>query len=140
MDWLRYLEYDDRIALSYRCVPSYSSFFTEVLGIPIHYTACGVNWIDTPFWMPSEDTYHAVHPVVTVAELCLCIALLVCSVGFYNEVWCSYPTVEADYVQPRRLISHSWLAIVRRMDVWDSDGWLSKFLALFWAYTMFPAI
>ena len=42
--------------------------------------------------------------------------------------------------QPRWLISHLWLAIVRRMVVWDSDGKLCQFLALFWAYTMFPAI
>ena len=59
-----------------------SSFFNEVLGIPIHYTAFGVNWIDTPFWMPSEDMYHAVHPVATVAELCLRTSWLVCSVEY----------------------------------------------------------
>ena len=82
MDWLRYLEYDDRIALSLRCVPSYSSFFNEVLGIPIHYTAFGVNWIDTPFWMPSRDMYHAVHPVATVAEPCLRTSWLVCRVEY----------------------------------------------------------
>ena len=71
-----------------------------------------MNWIDTPFWMPSNDMYHAVHPVATVAELCLCTSWLVCSVEYYNEVWCSYPTVEADYAH---------------MDVWDSDGWFSNF-------------
>ena len=79
--------------------------------------------------MPSEDTIYIVHPVEAGGQ-----ALLVHSFagvqlwGFsYNEVWRSFPTVEADYVQPRRLISHSWLAIVRRMDVWDSDGWLANF-------------
>ena len=74
MDWLRYVEYDDRIALlvpTYRCVPSYSSFFNEVLGISIHYTAFGVNWTDTTFWMPSKGTIHIVHLVETSSRALL---------------------------------------------------------------------